>query len=105
MSDEKKKPLNKRDLLAAVSDKSGVSKADVNKVYDSLAEVIEDQLKTNGILILPNLLRVNVVTKPATKERNSINPFTKAPMVVPAKPERKTVKSAVAKQLNDAVVG
>ena len=56
-----------------------------------------------GEVIIPGLIKLNVVVKPATPERQGINPFTKEPTTFKAKPARKVVKAHALKALKDAV--
>ena len=44
-----------------------------------------------------------MVAKPATPEKKGINPFTKEPMVVKAKPARRDVKVRALKGLKEMV--
>jgi nucleoid DNA-binding protein len=43
------------------------------------------------------------VKKPATKERQGINPFTKEPITIPAKPASRKIRSTPLKALKDLV--
>jgi hypothetical protein len=52
---------------------------------------------------VPNLVRLLVVKKAATKERKGINPFTGQETVFKAKPARKIVKGRPLKAAKDAV--
>ncbi len=56
-----------------------------------------------GEIIIPGLIKMNVVVKPATPERQGINPFTKEPTTFKAKPDRKVVKVRPLKALKDAI--
>ena len=47
------------------------------------------ELKKSGTFLLPGFAKFVVIKKPATKERQGINPFTKEPTVFKAKPARK----------------
>ncbi len=60
----------------------------VAAVFDSLGDVIEAHLKKNaaGEFVLPGLLKISTVRKPATKARKGINPFTKEEVTFKAKP-------------------
>ena len=62
-----------------------------------------EQLGSSGELIIPGLVRLNVSEKPATPERQGVNPFTKQPMVFKAKPARRIVKAHPVKALKDAL--
>jgi hypothetical protein len=42
--------------------------------------------------VIPSPLRIKVIRKPGTKERQGINPFTKEPIVIPEKPGSKKLK-------------
>lgn len=68
-----------------------------------MVEVGHAELKKNGIFVVPGLVRMIVVKKPATKARKGINPFTKEPTVFQAKPARKVVKARPVKAAKDAI--
>lgn len=97
--------MSKSEVINAIAEKSGVHKKEVNAVIDALNQVVADQLgaKGPGEVIIPGMLRLNVAIKPATPEREGINPFTKQPTVFKAKPERRVVKARVLKGLKDAI--
>jgi hypothetical protein len=61
------------------------------------------ELKKSGVFTVPNLVRLLVVKKAATKERKGINPFTGQETVFKAKPARKIVKGRPLKAAKDAV--
>ena len=46
-------------------------------------------------------MKITVVTKPATKARKGINPFTKEEQMFKAKPARKVIKVRPLKNLKD----
>jgi nucleoid DNA-binding protein len=46
-------------------------------------------------------MKITVITKPATKARLGINPFTKQEVMFKAKPARKVVKIRALKALKD----
>ena len=56
-----------------------------------------------GIFSVPGLMKIKVVRKPATPEREGINPFTKEKTVFKAKPARNVVKITPLKGLKDMV--
>jgi hypothetical protein len=53
--------------------------------------------------VIPGLVKLLVVKKPATKARKGINPFTKEPTVFKAKPARKVIKARPVKAAKDAI--
>ncbi len=100
-----KGPLSKSGLVQSLADKGGdkLTRKDVRGLLESIAEIGQSELKKNGIFVLPGLVRMVVVKKPATKERKGINPFTKEPTVFKAKPARKVIKARPVKAAKDAI--
>lgn len=97
--------MSKSDFVGAIAEKSGVAKKDVSAVLDAINEVVAKELGKEGPgeVVMPGLLKLNVIVKPAVPERPGTNPFTKQPTVFKAKPERKIVKARVLKGLKDAL--
>jgi len=100
-----KGPLSKSDLIQTIVDKhaTNLTRKDVKSVIEATAAIGHVELKKNGVFVVPGLIRMVVVKKPATKERKGINPFTKEPTVFKAKPARKVVKGRPVKAVKDAV--
>ncbi len=100
-----KKPMNKTEVLAALSEATGLTKQQVGSLLDELGKLIGKNLGTDGpgSFALPGLLQIKVVRKPATAEHKGINPFTKEEMVVKAKPAKNVVKITALKGLKDLV--
>jgi nucleoid DNA-binding protein len=59
--------------------------------------------KGPGQFVVPGLLKLKVVRKDATKAKQGINPFTKEPMTIKAKPARNVVKAVPMKALKELV--
>jgi nucleoid DNA-binding protein len=99
------KPLTKADLIGKIAAATEVTKKDLEKVFDSLHTIIKDELgkKGPGQFVLPGLLKLKVYKKPATKAKTGINPFTKQPMTIKAKPARNAIKVGLLKALKDTV--
>ncbi len=99
------KRLTKAQVIAELSNSTDVDKKSVNRVFDALQELIRKQLSGRGPgeFVIPGLVKLRVVKKPATKERPGINPFTKEPMMIPAKPASKKVRATALKALKDLV--
>ena len=95
--------LNKSEVVGAIAEKSGVHKKEVSAVLDALNQLVAEQLHADNEVVIPGMLKLNVVTKPATPEHEGINPFTKLPAVFKAKPARRVVKARVLKGLKDAL--
>lgn len=99
------KSLSKSELYAALSESSGLSKAQVSSLFDSLTTLIGKNIGASGpgIFTLPGLLKIKVVRKPATPARTGVNPFTKQETTFKAKPARNVVKLQALKPLKALV--
>ena len=94
----------KSEILAAISKDTDLSRKQVSSVFDSLAAVIRKSLRSNGIVTLPGLLKVNVINVPAKKKRRGIDPFTKVEREFAAKPATVKIKTRALKKLKDAAL-
>jgi nucleoid DNA-binding protein len=103
--DHMAKVLTKSQIIQAIADahKEKLSRKNVAGVLESLTSVGHKELKKNGIFVLPGFAKFIVIKKPATKERPGINPFTKEPIIIKAKPARKVLKARPVKAVKDAV--
>jgi nucleoid DNA-binding protein len=100
------KSPTKSEIYANIAEDTGLTKKDVNAVFESLSAQIKKSLGGRcgpGLFTLPGLLKMRVVKKPATKARKGVNPFTGEEMMFKAKPASKTVKVAALKGLKDMV--
>ncbi len=99
------KPATKGEVYTKLAAKSGLTKKQISDVFAALTEMIGGELgkKGPGIFVVPGLLKLKVVRKPATKAKTGINPFTKQPMVYKAKPARNVVKALPLKSLKAMV--
>ena len=95
--------MSKTEFVDAIATQSGLEKKQVNAVLDAMADVIYKELKAQHEVVIPGLLKLTSVTKPAVPAREGINPFTKEPTVFKARPERKVIKPRPLKALKDAV--
>ena len=101
-----KKPPTKSEIYTTIADDTGLTKKDVEAVFESLSGLIKKNLGGRGgpgIFTVPGLLKMRVVKKAATKARQGVNPFTGEEMMFKAKPASKTVKVAALKGLKDMV--
>lgn len=95
--------MSKSELVQEIANQSGVDKKQVSAVLDALNTVVYRELKAQNEVVIPGLLKLTSVTKPAVPEREGINPFTKEPTVFKAKPARTVIKPRPLKALKDAV--
>ena len=100
-----KKPLNKTEILAALSEATGLTKEQVRGLFDELSKLISKNLGSDGpgTFALAGLLQIKTIRKPATEEHKGINPFTKEEMVIKAKPAKNVIKLTALKGLKDLV--
>jgi len=99
------KRLTKSQMLSELSQLTELDKKSVGKVFDGLTEVIKRQLGSRGPgeVVIPGLLKLRAVKKPATKDRPGINPFTKEPITIKGKPASKKVRATALKALKDLI--
>lgn len=74
--------MNKTELINAISEKAGLSKADSKKALDAFIETVGEELKKGGKIALVGFGTYSVTEKAA---RKGINPRTKQPINIPAK--------------------
>ena len=99
------KPANRTVVYTALAETTGLGKNEVAAVFSALGEMIGKELgkKGPGQFIVPGLLKLKVVRKPATKARPGKNPFTGEPMTIQAKPARNVVRALPLKALKEMV--
>jgi DNA-binding protein HU-beta len=97
------KGLTKAQLTAEVAGLAKLSKAQVGEVFSALFEVVAAELKAGRPATIPNLAKLVLKRKDATKAREGINPFTKERMLFKAKPAHNVVRARVPKALKDKV--
>jgi DNA-binding protein HU-beta len=97
------KRMSKTEFVEAIAAESGLEKKQVNAVLDGLNGVVYKELKAQHEVVIPGLLKLTAVTKPAVPAREGINPFTKEPTTFKARPARKVIKPRALKALKDAL--
>lgn len=89
--------MNKAELIAAIKDEAGVSKAEAKKVLDAFIKVTQKALKKGDRVALIGFGTWSVKKREARKGRN---PQTKAEITIPSK---KVVKFKPGSELSKAV--
>ena len=100
------KPPTKSEIYATIVADTGLTRKDVDAVFQSLNGQIKKSLGGRGapgLFSIPGLLKMRVVNKPARKARMGVNPFTGEEMMFKAKDASKTVKVLALKGLKDMV--
>ena len=97
------KAPTKSEILVNLAEATQLSRKQVASVLDALSNEIKTSLskKGAGVFVVPGLMKLMVITKPAVKARKGINPFTKLEQMFKAKPARKVVKVRPLKSLKD----
>ena len=89
--------MNKTELIDAVAEKSGLTKADSKKAIDAITAAITGALKSGDKVALVGFGTFSVKENPA---REGINPLTKKKIKIAAK---KVAKFKAGSELNKAV--
>ncbi|ROQ20476.1 HU family DNA-binding protein [Marinimicrobium koreense] len=94
---------NKTQILNQIAENTELSKKQVQSVLDELSDIIEGHVKKRAVgeFVMPGLLKITTVKKPATKARKGINPFTGEETVFKAKPASIAVKVRPLKKLKE----
>jgi nucleoid DNA-binding protein len=99
------KSMSKSQFVTTLAEKSGLNKKQAASALDTINAMVAQQLGKQGPgeVIIPGLLKLYVVDKPATRQHEGVNPFTKEPMTYKAKAAGKVIKVRPLKALKDAV--
>lgn len=74
--------MNKSQLISAVAEQTAVSKNDVKKVFDSLFELAEKQLKDGDKVVISGF---GVFSTAQVSERTGRNPRTGEKVLIPSR--------------------
>ncbi len=93
----------KSEILSSIADSTSLSRKQVGSVFDALSALIAKNVgkKGAGTFVVPSLLKITVIQKPAVPARKGINPFTKLEMMFKARPARRVIKIRALKALKD----
>jgi nucleoid DNA-binding protein len=99
------KPRSKSELYRDLAEHAELSRKQVANIFDGMAGLMKQDLNRGpGIFVVPGLMKVTVIKKPATKATTKPNPFKPGEMMtVKAKPARKIVKVRALKGLKGMV--
>jgi nucleoid DNA-binding protein len=97
------KAATKSEILASIAGTTELSRKQVASVFEALSELIAKNVgkKGPGLFVVPGLMKIMVVQKPAVPAHKGINPFTKQEQMFKAKPARKVIKVRPLKALKD----
>ena len=89
--------MNKTELVAAMAEKTGLSKKDAERALKAFIDTVTDELKADGKVQLVGFGTFEVAQRAA---REGINPLTKQPMKIAAS---KAPKFKAGKGLKDTL--
>lgn len=96
--------MNKNEFITALQAKNpSLTKNDINNTLESMLEIIINGLKVGGKASIPGIVKFSAVKKPATPERQGMNPFSKKMVTFAAKPESTKIKVSQAKVIKEAL--
>lgn len=100
-----KSRYSKTQIVSQIADSTELSRKQVQAVMDELSGIIEGHISKRGCgeFVLPGLMKVVTVKKPARKARKGINPFTGEETVFKAKPASIQVKIRPLKKMKEMV--
>ena len=93
----------KGEIITSIAGTTDLARKQVSSVFEALSGLIGKSVgkKGPGMFVVPGLMKIIVVQKPAVAARKGINPFTKQEQMFKAKPARKVIKIRALKALKD----
>jgi hypothetical protein len=97
------KAPTKSEILASIAGSTELPRKQVAAVFAALGDLIAKNVgkKGAGLFVVPGLMKITVVQKPAVPAHKGINPFTKMEQMFKAKPARRVIKVRPLKALKD----
>ena len=103
------KALPKSEIFKELAKKTGLEPKQVSAVFTALEHLVKEELSKKhgaGEFVIPNIVKLKLLNKPATKATKKPNPFKKGEMMdVKAKPASVVVKPRILKGLKDLKPG
>jgi nucleoid DNA-binding protein len=103
------KPRKKSEIFNIIADQTGLARKQVAHVFDALGKVISVDLAKPSpgkpkIFVVPGMMKISAVHKPATKATTRPNPFKPGEMMeVKPKPAKTVLKIRPLKGLKEMV--
>ncbi|NDE16129.1 integration host factor [bacterium] len=93
----------KSEIMHVIATQTGLTRKDIGSMFHALGEMMGMDIgkKGPGTFVIPGMMKVTRVHKPATKARKGINPFTGEETTFKAKPARNVVKIRPLKNLKE----
>ena len=98
-----KEKMTKSQILNSISESTELNRKQVAAVIDELESLIGRSIAKRGLgeFIIPGLMKITTVKKPAKRARKGINPFTGEETTFKAKPASIAVKVRPLKKLKE----
>lgn len=102
------RPRKKSELFGLLAEHAGIARKQVASVFDTLGKVMAADLAKPGegrprVFVVPGMMKVQSIHRPAVAARKGINPFTKQETMFKARPARTVVKVRPLKGLKSMV--
>jgi len=99
------KALSKTELYTKIAEATGLTKKQVEQVFDAFKNEIQAAISADGpgMIQLPGLIKIVRSVRPATQRRQVRNPATGEMQWAEAKPEKVVPKARILKGLKDMV--
>ena len=93
----------KTQILTQIAENTELSRKQVQSVINELTDIIEGHIKKRacGEFVMPGLMKIATIKKPAKKARKGVNPFTGEETTFKAKPASIAVKIRPLKKLKE----
>ena len=97
--------MSRSQFLTILAEKSGLNELQAGAALDTINEIITQQLGKQGPgeILIPGLLKLNVIEMPATGQHEGIHPLTREPITYKARGARKVIRVRPLKALMDAL--
>jgi DNA-binding protein HU-beta len=94
MSSDKR--MSRSQIITELSDKTGISKKDVQTLLAELLSLVERELgdRGPGEFVIPDLVKLKVKEVPAKPAHTGLDPFTKQEREFAAKPASRKVRAS-----------
>lgn len=95
--------FTKTQIISDIAENTELSKKQVQSVLDELNILIDRHIRKRAVgeFVLPGILKIQTVKKPAVKARKGTNPFTGEEMMFKAKPASTAVKVRALSKLKE----
>jgi len=106
MATKANKRMTKAQIVGELSDRTGLTKKDVNAVFEGLRDVIKRELgkRGPGEFVIPDLLKLKTKNVKAQKGgEKKVNPFTGDEILTKPKPAHRKVRATALKKLKDLI--